>query len=82
MATKKKPVPSRNVKDVQNDDSLVEPVQSVDWPAEPMRTRLETLLKRRGPFGSLIDTIQPFWTGSNPPKTDDDWMAIINRLER
>lgn len=57
------------------------PVTGV-FPPAPIETRIMQLLRRRGGVGGLHETVANCFPGEPLPSNDDEWIAVMNRLER
>ena len=57
------------------------PVTDV-FPSAPIETRIMQLLRRRGGVGGLHQTVSHLFPGEPIPSTEDEWVTLMNRLER
>jgi hypothetical protein len=57
------------------------PVTGV-FPSAPIEYRIMQLLRRSGGVGGLHETISDRFPGEPLPSNDDEWIAVMNRLER
>ena len=52
------------------------------FPPDAIGTRIMQLLRRRGGVGGLHESVANCFPGEPLPSNDDEWIAVMNRLER
>lgn len=67
-------------------DSIIDSEKTVEltgvFPSEQIELRIMQLLRRRGGVFGLHGTVAQMFPGEPLPSNDDEWIAVMNRLER